>query len=78
MKDADRRVAGLPTVHTIVCTAEGAEVRRGPTAASRSRDLARFEMPAGQLTPDDDIAELADVDADGRVRHRYVFRVRMR
>ena len=67
----------------VIRTVSGAEVWRGATAPERSEvppALARVEIPADRLAPDDYIIELFGTDAQGREaeRHRYFLRVRAR
>jgi hypothetical protein len=64
----------------IVRTVPGREVWRGPTSprSTSASLLARIDVPAGRLPPDDYIVELLTLDAAGREveRYRYFFRVR--
>jgi hypothetical protein len=58
----------------IVRTVGGREVWRGAAASSagsRSKELARVEIPAPLLRPDDYIVELFGTDPHGAVRERY-------
>jgi hypothetical protein len=78
--------AGAPKVEggrAIVRTVSGSEVWTGePTSGGAQRPdvVARLEIPASALSPDDYIVELFAVDATGREteRNRYFFRVRQR
>jgi len=64
----------------VVRTVDGREVWRGAAAetAAPRRLLARVDVPAGALAPDDYVVELFGAGATGREieRHRYFFRVR--
>ena len=67
----------------VVRTVSGNEVWRGPAASERGARLAalaRVEIPADRLTPDDYIVELFGTDPNGREaeRYRYFLRVRER
>ena len=79
LRDGDERA--LEKGRAIVRTVAGREVWRGDatTAADRAV-LARFDMPASTLAPDDYLVQLLTIDARGREveRNRYFFRVRER
>lgn len=76
--------AGEPAVErgrAVVRTVAGDEVWRGPAtpaAGAPPQALARLELPAGRLPPDDYIVELFDAGGSGGEveRHRYFLRVR--
>jgi hypothetical protein len=79
LRDGDERAVenGLAIVRTVV----GGDVWRGrATASADPVVLARFDVPAANLPPDDYIVELLEIDARGREieRNRYFFRVRQR
>jgi hypothetical protein len=66
----------------LVRTVAAREVWRGPTieAAQAPEELARVDIPARVLAPEDYVVELFGTDANGREaeRHRYFLRVRAR
>jgi hypothetical protein len=68
--------------HAIVRTVAGREVWRGPAVEVKatSEELARVDIPAPALLPDDYVVELFGTAASGREveRHRYFLRVRAR
>ena len=68
--------------HAIVRTVAGREVWRGPAVEVKetSEELARVDIPAPALPPDDYVVELFGTAASGREveRHRYFLRVRAR
>ncbi|MGH9313560.1 MAG: hypothetical protein ACRD1S_10220 [Vicinamibacterales bacterium] len=63
----------------IIRTVGGQEIWRGPaTVGSQPQELARVEIPAARLRPEDYMVELLEVHPDGREveLYRYFFRVR--
>ncbi|HEX2341903.1 MAG TPA: zf-HC2 domain-containing protein [Vicinamibacterales bacterium] len=63
----------------IVRTVVGREIWQGPTTiGSQRQELARVDIPAARLGPDDYIVELVGIEATGREveLYRYYFRVR--
>jgi hypothetical protein len=79
LRDGDERP--VENGRAIVRTVVGADVWRGQAApAADPAVLARFEVSAASLPPDDYIVELLEIDARGREveRNRYFFRVRQR
>lgn len=80
--EGDAGEARIARGHAIVRTVSGEEVWRGETmpAGGAPPVLARLEIEAGRIVPDDYIVELFERDGRGgeAERHRYFLRVRAR
>jgi len=71
----------LKRARAIVRTVAGQEVWRGRATGlvgSQPSALARIDIPAARLRPDDYIVELLDVDSSSREAERYRYFVRVR
>lgn len=81
LQPGERGERSVDRGRAIVRTVGGGEVWRGPTASSAGSprtELARVEVPAALLRPDDYIIELLETDTRGAAveRYRYFLAVR--
>jgi hypothetical protein len=81
LQEGERGERPLGQGRAIVRTVAGRDVWQGAaagSAGSRSKELARVEIPASLLHPDDYIIQLFGTDPHGAVveRYRYFLRVR--
>jgi hypothetical protein len=80
--EGDRSAPRFDRGHAVVRTLPGREIWRGPAVSDSTApaSLARVEVPAGTLTPDDYIVVLLETAANGTdtERYRYFLRVRPR
>jgi hypothetical protein len=64
----------------VVRTVSGKEIWRGPAAAAsnaQTATIARVEIPAATLTPDDYTIALFETDRNGRAAERYRYFLRV-
>jgi len=81
LQQGERRERPVVQAQAVVRTVAGHEVWRGAAGRAASplpKELARLEIPAALLHPDDYIVELLETNARGAVSERYRYFLRVR